>query len=192
MNIMLHRHITTNSQLAVRGRIQSLKNINRLSARKTSVNHGQNKNVAPNETTTCNQFNILSHSEENNVKLDAVIDGSNELTSPSVTKQKLLRVDFSKHNEQGRNNQLTKSFKMGKNKASFNDTNRTDTNRVSTCRGGESDKLVFIAGDSILQHVHGWEVHGWVFLGKYNRRHERLFKTSNLQKARYNYIACGY
>ena len=52
---------------------------NRLRARKTSVNHGQNKNVAPNETTTCNRFNILSHSEENNVKLDAVIDGSNEL-----------------------------------------------------------------------------------------------------------------
>ena len=25
-------------------------------------------------------------------------------------------------------------------------------------RGGESDKLVFIAGDSILQHVHGWEL----------------------------------
>ena len=124
---------------------------NRLSARKTSVNHGQNKNVAPNETTTCNQFNILSHSEENNVKLDAVIDGSNELTSPSVT-------DFSKHNEQERNNQSTKLFNMGKNKASFNDANRTDKNRVSTSRGGESGKLVFIAGDSILQHVHGWEL----------------------------------
>ena len=47
---------------------------------------------------------------------------------------------------------------MGKNKASFNDTNRTDKNRVSTSRGGESGKLVFIAGDSILQHVHGWEL----------------------------------
>ena len=47
---------------------------------------------------------------------------------------------------------------MGKNKASFNDANRTDKNRVSTSRGGESDKLVFITGDSILQHVHGWEL----------------------------------
>ena len=134
---------------------------NRLSARKTSVNHGQNKNVAPNETTTCNQFNILSHSAENNVKLDAVIDGSNELTSPSVTKQKLPRVDFSKHNEQERNNQSTKSFNMARIKhcqVLMTQIVQKKIESLATSRGSESDKLVFIAGDSILQHVHGWEL----------------------------------
>lgn len=78
------------------------------STRETSVNHGQNKtfpslvptkfNDKPRETTTCNRFDILSHSNENNERLDAVIvDGSNEPTLPPVAKQK--RADLSKQNE---------------------------------------------------------------------------------------------
>ena len=37
-------------------------------------------------------------------------------------------------------------------------TQIVQTKIVFTSRGDESDKLVFIAGDSILQHVYGWEL----------------------------------
>ncbi|CAB4046059.1 Werner syndrome ATP-dependent helicase-like, partial [Paramuricea clavata] len=45
------------------------------------------------------------------------------------------------------------STKPNKDKATFKDRNRPDNNT-----GEKSGKLAFIAGDSILQHVHGWEL----------------------------------
>ena len=74
-------------------------------------------------------------------------------------------MDFSKHNKQQKANQPTKSCKTGKGKTKFNDRNRTDNDRVNDTSqtsynpGGKSGKLAFIARDSILQHVHGWELY---------------------------------
>ncbi|CAB4033160.1 Werner syndrome ATP-dependent helicase-like, partial [Paramuricea clavata] len=127
------------------------------SSRKIPATHVQNKpftptviNNQPREVTTSeNRFELLSHTIDNDEKFNTV-ESSNESNTPSVIKQNCPREDLSKRSNQQRGNQSTKP---NKDKAKFKDRNRPDNNT-----GEKSGKLAFIAGDSILQHVHGWEL----------------------------------
>lgn len=118
------------------------------STREISVNHGQNKTIPPTEMKdkpretirTYNRYDLLSQTKEDDEEVYTIDENSsNKSNTPPVIKRNCPGAISRGHNKQQKGNQPTKSCKTGD-------------------KSGINGKLAFIAGDSILQHVHGWEL----------------------------------
>ena len=93
------------------------------------------------KTTTSNKFDVLSHSIENDGISNTAHESSNESDSPSILQQQT-------------GNHSTKSRQTRADKAKFKNKNPAD-HKTSAHK---SSKLAFIAGDSIVQNVNGWQL----------------------------------
>ena len=126
-------------------------------------------NQAPEAVTkTSNTFDILSvescsdesdtNVDDSTLKLNTVLSSESGLHSPNV--------DSRKYDSAQKKNQSTQSYgQSNKSNSKFNGNNRSyrtaNSKRAATSQKGTTNqpsKLVFIAGDSIVQHVHGWEL----------------------------------
>ena len=150
-------------------------------AHNTPSNDGHNitvrmtdqNNQAPEAVTkTSNPFEILfvescsDNESDTNVdvddstlKLNTVLPSESRLNSPNV--------DSRKHDSVQKKSQSTQSYGQNKESNSKSNENKnrsyrsTNSKSVNTSQKGTTNqpsKLVFIAGDSIVQHVHGWEL----------------------------------
>ncbi|CAB4021832.1 Tetratricopeptide repeat 28, partial [Paramuricea clavata] len=99
------------------------------SSRKIPATHVQNKPFTP--TVINNQPREVTTSENRFELLSHTIDNDEKFNTVESSNESNTPSD----------------------KAKFKDRNRPDNNT-----GEKSGKLAFIAGDSILQHVHGWEL----------------------------------
>lgn len=116
--------------------------------RRETFDHRRNKTFASTEindemqkTTTSNKFDVLSHSIENDGISNTAHESSNESDSPSILQQQT-------------GNQSTKSRQTQTDEAKFKNKNPADYKTSAH----KSSKLAFIAGDSIVQNVNGWQL----------------------------------
>ena len=128
----------------------------------------QNNQAPEAVTKTSNTFDILSvescsdesdtNVDDSTLKLNTVLPSEFGLHSPNV--------DSRKYDSAQKKNQSTQSYgQSNKSNSKFNGNNRSyrtaNSKRAATSQKGTTNqpsKLVFIAGDSIVQHVHGWEL----------------------------------
>jgi hypothetical protein len=149
-------------------------------AHNTPSNDGHNitvrmtdqNNQAPEAVTkTSNPFEILSVEgcsdnesdtnvdvDDSTLKLNTVLPSESRLNSPNV--------DSRKHDSVQKKNQSTQSYGQNKESNSKSNENKNRSYRTTYSKSAtrsqkgttnQRSKLVFIAGDSIVQHVHGRE-----------------------------------
>jgi hypothetical protein len=106
---------------------------------------------------TPNRFSLLSTDHDSDKDLEANDEADLTESSTSTIRQRNSNSDPNKHDKQrNKESQSTRtSAEIPKVKAKTN--NRKNTTNANS-NDHKSGKLVFIAGDSILQHVHGWNL----------------------------------
>ncbi len=123
-------------------------------------------------TKTSNPFEILSVEsysdnesdtnvdvDDSNLKLNSVLPSESRINSPNVDSRKHVSVQKKNQSTQsyGQNKESNSKSNENKNR-SYRTTYSKSATRSQKGTTNQRSKLVFIAGDSIVQHVHGREL----------------------------------
>ncbi len=132
----------------------------------------QNNQAPEAVTKTSNPFEILSVEscsdnesdtnvdvDDSTLKLNTVLPSESRLNSPNVNSRKHDSVQKKSQSTQSYGQNKESNSKSNENKNhSYRSTNSKSATMSQKGTTNQPSKLVFIAGDSMVQHVHSWEL----------------------------------